>query len=443
MTVFVPQEPPFAAHLLPRESTPLEKALAAVDDRILDIPIPLRALWHWDECPAAQLPWLAWALRVDLWDETWSDTKKREVIRRSFALHRLKGTLAGQRDYISLAGSELYRWVRPPAKNFLGRSSTLEERVALLEKMPQIRIFPARRTANAGFRGFWNGRHGPWFEDASGRPDCFPREVDPHAKITTRAIYIYGNVTKELTWAALSDTGEQVMIPSTARQAVFTSSITGRGVFRKSDAKDRIITLNLDRTSAIDQLLYRFPVVPKLTTINVVPARVGEHGFAPRSVLCGTPISASNRIVFDGPAPQPLPPLPNGTSHDGKRYFVPSGAKYRTFDVVYFKDPNLGLEGRTTAQNFMGHQRFGIPNFTAEFKVVVPGKRPKWVADRFVGGILWRAPKDNLNNALTASRVAKSARDTILFNTAVARPLKIGTPLLLGGELILGQYTRS
>ena len=442
MTVFAPQEPPFATHLLPRESTPLEKALAAVDGRILEIPIPLRALWRWDECPAAHLPWLAWALRVDLWDETWPDAKKREVIRRSFALHRLKGTLAGQREYISLAGSELYRWVRPPAKNFLGRSSTLEERVALLEKMPQIRIFPARRTANAGFRGFWNGRHGPWFQDADGRADCFPREVDPHTKIATRAIYVYGPLTQELTWSALSDGGEQVMIPAKARRSVFTSSFTGAGFFRKSDAKDRIVTLNLDRTGAIDRLLYRFPVVPKLTAINVVPARIGEHGFAPRSVMCGTPIGASNRLAFSGPAPKPLPPLPNGASRDGKRYFVRSGARFRTYDVVYLKDPDVNLDGRA-ARNFMGRERFGIANFTAEIKVIVPGHRPRWAADRFVGGIFWKAPKDNLANALTASRVAKSARDAIWMNTNVARPLKIGTPLLLGGDLVLGQYTRS
>jgi len=91
----------------------------------------------------------------------------------------------------------------------------------------------------------------------------------------------------------------------------------------------------------------------------------------------------------------------------------------------------------------MGHQRFGMPNFTAELKVVVPGKRPKWAADRFVGGYFYKAPKENLANTVAASRVAKSARDDVLLNTKVARPLLIGTPLLLGGELRLGQYTRS
>lgn len=420
---------PRRLHLLPETSTLFEKALAASTSLRLDnIPAPLRSLWRWDECPSSHLAWLAWAVGVDFWIDSWPDTKKREVIRNSFKLHRIKGTLGGQRAFISLAGSELYRSTLPPAKNFLGRSATVAERSAVLEKLPQIRIFPARRTANAGFRGFWRGKHGPWFQDAAGKSDCFPREVDPRTKITTRAVYVYNGVTTELRWTAMSDNGEQVLMPSKARGSAFTSSFMGHCYFRKSDAKDRIVTLNLDRDGAIGQLLYRFPVVPKATAVNIVPDRIGQHGFAPRSVFSGTPIGPSE--------------VPEGGAPNGRRFFVRSGAKYRTYDVVYFKDANVTLDGRA-AHNFMGYQRFGMPTFTAELKVVVPGKRPKWAADRFVGGYFYKAPKETLANTIAASRIAKSARDDVLLNTKVARPLLIGTPLLLGGELRLGQYTRS
>lgn len=422
---------PRRLHLLPDTSTSFEKALAASSSlRIENLPTPLRALWRWDECPSSHLPWLAWALGVDFWLDTWPDEKKREVIRNSFKLHKLKGTLGGQRAFISLAGSELYRWTLPPAKNFLGRSSTVAEREAVLEGLPQIRIFPARRTANAGFRGFWRGKHGPWFQDAAGKPDCFPREVDTRNKITTRAIYVYHNVTTELQWSALSDNGEQVLIPSKARGSAFTSSFMGHHYLRKSDAKDRVVTLNLDRTSAVDKLLYRFPVVPKSTAVNVVPARIGEPGLAPRSVFCGTPIGPSEL------------PTPVHAGRKGRRFFIRSGAAFRTYDVVYFKDPDISLAGRA-ARNFMGNERFGMPAYTAELKVIVPGKRPKLAADRFVGGFFYKAPKDNFNNTIAASRIAKSARDDVFLNTTVARPLLIGTPLLAGGKLIVGQYTRS
>ncbi|HML28950.1 MAG TPA: phage tail protein I [Hyphomicrobium sp.] len=433
---------PRALHLLPETSTDFEKALSATTARIDKIPTPLRDLWRWDTCPTPLLPWLAWALGVDFWIDSWPEDKKRWVIRNSFALKRMKGTLGGQRAYIDLAGSELYRWVRPPAKNFLGASTTAAEREVFLEKLPQIRIFPYRRTGNAGFRAFWRGKHGKFFRDEAGKPDCFAVDVDRGTKQTTRALYVYGPVTKELTWAALSDNGEQVMIPSTARRSVFTTSFTGNGFFRKSDSESRIVTLDLDRTSSVEQLLYRFPVVPKLTPVNVVPTRLGEKGFAPRSVMCGTPIGAPNRLVFDGAVPKPLPPLPNGASRNGKRYFVPSGSKYRIYDVVYLSDPDAPQVGRG-AHNFMGHVRFGIPNFTAELKVVVPGKRPKWAADRFIGGYFYKAPKTNLQNTITAMNTARSLRDTVLLDTEVARPLRIGTPLFLGNDLILGQYTRS
>jgi phage tail-like protein len=433
---------PRSVHLLPETSTPFEKALAATTGRIGEIPAPLRDLWRWDTCPADLLPWLAWALGVDFWIDSWPEAKKRWVIKNAFELKRIKGTLAGQRAYIELAGSELYRAIRPPAKNFLGASTSVVEREAFLEKLPQIRLFPYRRSGNAGFRAFWRGKHGKFFCDQSGKPDCFASDVDVGTKHTTRALYVYGPLTQELQWSAISDNGEQVMIPSKARRSIFTSSFTGNGFFRKRDAESRIVTLALDRTSSVEALLYRFPVVPKLTAVNVVPARLGQKGFAPRSVLCGTPIGASNRLPFSGEIPKPLPALPNGASRNGKRYFVPSGAKYRVFDVVYLRDPDQPLAGRG-AHNFMGHERFGIPNFTAEISVVVPGKRPKWAADRFIGGYFYRAPKENLLNTIKASATAKSLRDTVLLDTEVSRPLKIGSPLFLGNDLVLGQYTRS
>ncbi|QTL34105.1 phage tail protein I [Pseudoalteromonas viridis] len=57
-----------------------------------DIRLLLRALWDPMLCPAPLLPWLAWAMSVDEWDEAWSETLKRQVIRDAFAVHQYKGT---------------------------------------------------------------------------------------------------------------------------------------------------------------------------------------------------------------------------------------------------------------------------------------------------------------------------------------------------------------
>lgn len=81
------------ASLLPWNATPQERALEAATARVGAVPVPVRALWNPDTCPAAQLPWLAWALSVDVWDADWTDAQKRAAVRSSFAVHQRKGTV--------------------------------------------------------------------------------------------------------------------------------------------------------------------------------------------------------------------------------------------------------------------------------------------------------------------------------------------------------------
>lgn len=81
------------ASLLPWNATPQERALEAATARVGAVPVPVRALWNPDTCPPAQLPWLAWALSVDVWDADWTDAQKRAAVRSSFAVHQRKGTV--------------------------------------------------------------------------------------------------------------------------------------------------------------------------------------------------------------------------------------------------------------------------------------------------------------------------------------------------------------
>jgi hypothetical protein len=52
----------------------------------------LRTLYDTTQCPVALLPWLAWTLSADEWDDTWSVSVKRQYIADSFAIHKHKGT---------------------------------------------------------------------------------------------------------------------------------------------------------------------------------------------------------------------------------------------------------------------------------------------------------------------------------------------------------------
>lgn len=88
-----PVQTPYGEHLLPPNATPLQVALSGSDHRMLSLPTwVIRACWDPDGCPVHLLPYLAQAWSVDEWDPAWSETQKREAIRMSPAIHRLKGT---------------------------------------------------------------------------------------------------------------------------------------------------------------------------------------------------------------------------------------------------------------------------------------------------------------------------------------------------------------
>lgn len=90
--------------LLPPNATPLERAIDAAGARVTDIPVPLRRLWNPDTCPAALLPYLAYALSIDSWSSDWPEAVKRARIRAAIAIQRRKGTAASIRDVIRSFG---------------------------------------------------------------------------------------------------------------------------------------------------------------------------------------------------------------------------------------------------------------------------------------------------------------------------------------------------
>lgn len=77
--------------LLPPNRAALEVALEQVTARTLD-PDTIATLWDPNTCPAALLPWMAWAYSVDEWDDEWSDDVKRWVVFESMTIHKMKGT---------------------------------------------------------------------------------------------------------------------------------------------------------------------------------------------------------------------------------------------------------------------------------------------------------------------------------------------------------------
>ena len=90
--------------LLPPNATDHERALEALVARIAEVPVPLRSLWSPDDCPVELLPWLAWALSVDGWENGWTEQQKRESIKASYYVHSRKGTAAAMRVALNALG---------------------------------------------------------------------------------------------------------------------------------------------------------------------------------------------------------------------------------------------------------------------------------------------------------------------------------------------------
>ncbi|XFT92177.1 phage tail protein I [Klebsiella pneumoniae] len=108
--------------LLPPGSSALERRLAQACSGISDLHVPLRDLWNPWKCPAKFLPYLAWAFSVDRWEETWTETAKRQAVSDAFWIHQRKGTVAAVKRVIEGLGYSmtLEEWwkVADPAGTF-------------------------------------------------------------------------------------------------------------------------------------------------------------------------------------------------------------------------------------------------------------------------------------------------------------------------------------
>lgn len=111
--------------LLPPNASTLARRVAASGFSTPTGIVP--KLWNADTCPAELLYILAWAESVDDWDASWSDARKRAVIKASRAIHRIKGTPAAIKNALTARGQsdaivlERYdSWVRDGSNSYDG-----------------------------------------------------------------------------------------------------------------------------------------------------------------------------------------------------------------------------------------------------------------------------------------------------------------------------------
>lgn len=101
----VPKKAYSMTDLLPPSATPQERALAAVSQRLENLPVPYRDLWNPQRCPLELLTYLAYTFSVDQWDELWPEHIKRQTVTNALHQHRIKGTRAAVENAISSFGT--------------------------------------------------------------------------------------------------------------------------------------------------------------------------------------------------------------------------------------------------------------------------------------------------------------------------------------------------
>jgi len=99
--------------ILSPNATDLERSIEqSATGAIERLPVPLRELWNPDTCPLHLLPWLAWAVDVEMWRSDWPEAVQRNAIKASIGVHNHMGTGASVRQALDALGAsiEITEW---------------------------------------------------------------------------------------------------------------------------------------------------------------------------------------------------------------------------------------------------------------------------------------------------------------------------------------------
>ena len=133
-----PRIPNPGAQVIFPNATGLEKAAADVDgERLIDMPAELIIdVWDPYRISRKNLPFLAWAYDVDLWEDGWSEATQREWVARQIEFKTIRGTIESIRMALDFAGRDfakgvtgynLVQYITPPQQFWLSPEMTPEE----------------------------------------------------------------------------------------------------------------------------------------------------------------------------------------------------------------------------------------------------------------------------------------------------------------------------
>lgn len=445
------------SQLIYRQAAPLEKALADVEWQRLSAVYAELPRDQWDpyKISSRNLPYLAWAVGVNLWEDDWSDEERRWWVANQWTFKQQRGSLLGTKNFVQAVGYKLLSAIRPPATFYPSKSLTNEERQAFNMRFPQLRLYPyqpriplpylcwvAKPTGTTDGTYTRNGSHlGPLRK-------MYPTSSDMGGKFTRAATYYEPRTDVEtpLTTRLVEpvDLGVQsvtnmqdVVVP--ARNANYwfldqlgkwplprghAQSSNKHAIFLGADGgtAKRVVRIPTDGSLDLSEFkaIYQ-TIAPDMTPLYVAPDYVA------------TIFTAGPRTLFAG----------GGTK---KEYltnkFLPTSVAWQYLYQRWFLFDPTRYPDLRRASVYMGQARLGIPKYTAEVKIEatsIIGKhymRP----GGFMRGYLYPPNTKVVDKVRRAVKASMALRDTVLINTAVKHVVSISDAPLADGSYYIGQY---
>lgn len=422
---------PAPRSLLPPNATPWELALEATGTvRFPDLNTGaqgVQAEMNTAAIPAELLPWLAWGLKLEIWDSDWSEARMRWAVANSIAWHYLKGTKAGITAYLNLVDTELVAAVVPPARTYLSPKLTAAQRAAYLENFPQLRVLPFVAGANYKYASFTSAAYGlpeaflgTMFTAPTGAYDRYTRKAELWQNGAQVAALSLKTIEPTDTGSISKQTYDQIVVPVEPQpQQGYVGALypgaagSGQAMVGAGFAAASIINVGVTTSFVFaEPRVTDQAIQPGLGLIDVDPTDVAQ----PHPALVGQTFLTSR-------------------AHLAHCCMPPSQAWQFIYQLWYVFNPSFVPPSRS-AVTFLDWTRLGMPPYTAELQVNIEGQASKAETWGFVAGCL-RSPmqsEQQINDALAAVQLSKSARDDIWVKTRTVRPIQPSDAITVGSS---------
>ncbi len=429
------------SQILYHAATGLERSMADADcERLLEIDAEL-IIDTWDPYATfyRNLPYLAWAMGVLIWEQGWHEDTQREWTARQWEWKAIRGTQEGIRMALEFAGRDFvqrpwdykgYRLVQaltPPQGFFASREFTKEEHDAWIRLMPEIRITVGQRFGEAYPEDFiaqteLGATPSMGFSDYSFVPiDDGPilhgRQAFLHYRGEVYDLRPVQKITVHIEGVATDI--ELVGLNGSMPLGFACGDYTGEDdkFVGTTEVEARLIALNLDTNYWHDSsLLSLTTVFPDSFEIQDPRyERNSEIGTAGPFFFSDDGIASASR---GGPTPGSAPDLDNSfTERDYGGTMLA--------DRIYLIDPAIASP-MTEGFSFVG-ERVGMPPYHAELLIDLRTMEgpDAWIVDDTMLGEGFSVPDDwsHIDRALRAVVAAKALRDKIDVSFEVMRPL--------------------